>query len=1139
RGGMGRVYLAHQTTLGDRRVALKLIRPDDATEPGMRERFLRETRLAAGLQAHPGIAAVYDAGSEGNVLYYAMRFVPGRPLDKVLEGLRRRAGLSVRDDRPSRSAPCRTILDPRPGLEGAEVFQNDAYVVTCARLMMQVAEALAVAHAVEPAIVHRDLKPANIILEAIPVSAPDSGDSDEAPRTQVCSRPVVIDFGLARPQGTRGLTLPLDRLETPEYVAPEVHEDPTAATPRSDVFSLGATLFDMLALEDPQTRPRAYLGLPLLRLKNPRVDASLAAIVKRATEKEPRLRYRDAAQLADDLRRYLNREPVHARPVSIFGCLRVWVHRKPAAAAAGLFGLMVLVIVGRLAFSWIADWQALARAKGERESDLVQAEELDGQARFVEAAKIIRKWEAPDKLERLGPSEDFTDLRNRYSSEPRWTLVKDLPEADWEDDDGKPLSLSSESTRVILDALRPYLTPAANARGDHDVYLRLVKGLLSRGEDELVQEVAREVTEWIGNTKDLAILGAPWIEYVAPSRLLPVMIWRGSRGGYQLVAEGCLQHLEHLEQRTRKPERLSPPSAHAVVVLLGHLPTAAAYDALLAQCDANNPETTRLALTGLGRIALWWLTLHHVLDPDQMPKSVNQNILKGGLDRMLDPGLGQRLDPLEEGSLCHEVLAHVLALESTMNETERSELRKKLRAALAGPRQIPSLPVVLAAAGAERSEIENLVSTQLTDQAPSRLVILAEALVLHGTREATGRLEQLCNDPLRQIEGMGLPWTLPEPPSDRVARVDLLRDSISQGIRWAFDALRGTGRRPAELPSEPLARALEALLENAEKRQARLHLLAEIFAAWCGPAGKNRLLAEADRILTVEPGSERLTQHPAWALVEAARGHEGLELKISFWLEQLSDTWNDTASAAACHGKFLLQQDQPQQALVWLKRVAEAGSAGDPFLLAALWRRSAMPSWESPEMQRVFAARLRALRDSSRPSESEATGELTFKAPSEPGPRSEGGTGTLRAVWGFSEDGVAFEGCALGCLAPGPELAHRHHSRSHRFVALVQPGRSRFVLYAQVPERYSQKTSLVLEHCAASNPDQPYGGYSVVTVLVNAARLNSITVLGHDHQSDTVTVGPLLQPGRNEIVIRFDGGPSEYWLARVTLEEDD
>ena len=282
-GGMGSVYRAYDPEMR-RTVALKVIRSSRLDDSAAQTRFRFEAQLAARLD-HEHIVPVYEAGQEGSQLFYTMRYIQGRNLSEV--------------------------INKKP-LENRQA----------AHYIEQVARAVDYAHG--QMILHRDLKPSNILIDA----------SDRA---------YVTDFGLAKAldQTTNIDTMSTDRLGTLPYMAPEQARNPTRAVIESDVYSLGATLFEAITGRTP-FQAESLVGLleqletqePVSpRRINPRVDRDLETMCLKCLEKEPERRYRSALKLAEDLQRYRRHEPIEARPVSRLERLRKWTGRNPVAAA--------------------------------------------------------------------------------------------------------------------------------------------------------------------------------------------------------------------------------------------------------------------------------------------------------------------------------------------------------------------------------------------------------------------------------------------------------------------------------------------------------------------------------------------------------------------------------------------------------------------------------------------------------------------------------------------------------------------------------------------------------------------------------------------------------------------------------------
>lgn len=266
RGGMGVVYKAWDKSL-QRHVALKMIlRGVHATAADL-NRFRGEAQSAGGL-THPNIVPIYQVGEQDGQAYFSMKYVAGRTLAAVMA------------DKP---------MHPR-----------DA-----AKTMIAIARA--VQHAHEKGILHRDLKPSNILID-------ETG------------QPMVSDFGLAkRVEGGMSLTGTGAIVGTPSYMSPEQAEGTRNPTPASDIYSLGAILYELLTGRPPFLAASAVETLLLVRSEepvrpralNPQIDVDLEFICRKCLEKTPEHRYATAGKLADDLDAFLAGEPVSARSSSL------------------------------------------------------------------------------------------------------------------------------------------------------------------------------------------------------------------------------------------------------------------------------------------------------------------------------------------------------------------------------------------------------------------------------------------------------------------------------------------------------------------------------------------------------------------------------------------------------------------------------------------------------------------------------------------------------------------------------------------------------------------------------------------------------------------------------------------------------
>ncbi|HVA47224.1 MAG TPA: protein kinase, partial [Pirellulales bacterium] len=395
RGGMGIVYEAEQVSLG-RHVAVKVLPKDLLKKPKQRLRFQREAKAAARLH-HTNIVPVFGVGDDNGTDYYVMQFIQGSALDEVLDELKRlrakagtlsgplpsgelpvsRRGVSAagaahslltgvfqtpeeksgshdgevapdetRDqpppagaDAPNASSSNGRLSDTLSASRSSVVLPGGGrgrsqrarakrtYWQSVAEIGIQVADALAYAHG--QGILHRDIKPANLLLD-------------------VRGAVWVTDFGLAKLDDDLGLTQTGDILGTLRYIAPETFK--VQADERSEIYSLGLTLYELLALRPAFEHAKrnvliervlhAQVG-PLSKL-NPDIPADLVTIVHKAIERDAMHRYQTAQELADDLQRFIDDEPIKARRISLPERVARWSrHNRSLAASLAAVGLLV------------------------------------------------------------------------------------------------------------------------------------------------------------------------------------------------------------------------------------------------------------------------------------------------------------------------------------------------------------------------------------------------------------------------------------------------------------------------------------------------------------------------------------------------------------------------------------------------------------------------------------------------------------------------------------------------------------------------------------------------------------------------------------------------------------------------------
>jgi serine/threonine protein kinase len=337
RGGMGVVYEAEQRSLG-RRVALKVLPTAASLDPRQRQRFLVEAQAAALLH-HEHIVPVFATGLDHGAHYYAMQLIDGHSLTEVIRKLRADQASPGGGHAPGAAAPTSTEQDRPPGPQAepppghrssGQSSSARARIRETARLALQAAEALEHAH--ELGVIHRDIKPSNLLLDQ---------------RGKLW----VADFGLARlPHDEQDLTRTGDLVGTLRYMSPEqVRAERGEVTAATDIYSLGATLYELLTLRPAFNAPdrhellRAILHdepAPPRRL-NPAIPRDLETIVLKALEKEVPARYATAGELADDLRRFLDDQPVRARRPGILDRSVKWARRHRTAVVAATSALIV------------------------------------------------------------------------------------------------------------------------------------------------------------------------------------------------------------------------------------------------------------------------------------------------------------------------------------------------------------------------------------------------------------------------------------------------------------------------------------------------------------------------------------------------------------------------------------------------------------------------------------------------------------------------------------------------------------------------------------------------------------------------------------------------------------------------------
>ena len=359
RGGMGVVYKARHLRL-NRLVALKRFRISQDRNPG-RSRI--EAEALSRLQ-HPNIVQIHEIIEHNGETFLVLELVNGGSLGAKLRG------------------------KPQPPRETAFLLEA-------------IARAIHYAHGY--GIIHRDLKPANILLKDERKKMKEENDADPVTASAVSFVlqpfsfiPKITDFGVAKRLAVdSGETREGDVIGTPAYMAPEQATGKTELIgPATDVYSLGVILYELLTGRVPLQGPTTLETLILVRSEDPvpprrlvpRIPRDLETICLKCLEKEPGNRYRHAEELANDLRRYQNGEPILARPTPTWERAWKWVKRRPVIAALSA----ALVFVTFLGFGLVAwQWQR-AEAKANDEA-VARKEAQDNEKRAIEARRQIEK----------------------------------------------------------------------------------------------------------------------------------------------------------------------------------------------------------------------------------------------------------------------------------------------------------------------------------------------------------------------------------------------------------------------------------------------------------------------------------------------------------------------------------------------------------------------------------------------------------------------------------------------------------------------------------------------------------------------------------------------------------------------------
>ncbi|MCA8977565.1 MAG: serine/threonine protein kinase, partial [Planctomycetes bacterium] len=422
-GGMGVVFLAEQESLG-RTVALKIVRPDLLPFAGTRERFRREIDAIARL-SHPAIVPIVATGEHDGMPWYAMQRIAGCSIATAVARLRGRAPASLTGLDLRRAIDDDAAIgdgDDDGGDRAESTWAAGGYWQTCVALVRQAADGLEHAHRL--GVVHRDVKPANVML------TPDG-------------HALLLDFGLARIAGDPRLTRTGGEPGSPAYMAPEQLRGRTADE-RADVYSLGATLFQLLDLEPPfvaddaeQLRQRILQGITT-GPHNRAIPTELRVVLATAMEVDAERRYVSAAAFADDLGAVLEGRAIRARALPRLIRCRRWLGRHRIAAALLLAGAVMAIVLPAV-LAWQQSRSLVALENEKRSAELSRDRALDAISRFLTrfssgrlallpGGRLVGGELLEDALRLLDdmPEADPALLRQHRTHARRWLVASQL-----------------------------------------------------------------------------------------------------------------------------------------------------------------------------------------------------------------------------------------------------------------------------------------------------------------------------------------------------------------------------------------------------------------------------------------------------------------------------------------------------------------------------------------------------------------------------------------------------------------------------------------------------------------------------------------------------------------------------------------
>ncbi|UCC32433.1 MAG: protein kinase [Phycisphaerales bacterium] len=417
RGGMGTVYEAWQRSL-KRTVAVKVLGQQVSSSPAAVLRFQREAQAAAKLR-HPNIIPIFALGEEEGTYYYAMELIDGPGLNAIIAESRDRQTADTATSDLAETLPLGEAAesgdgtlgptDGQPQADGSaleedseaapstlpDVRTSEEHFTTVAGHIADIADALGYAH--RQGVIHRDIKPHNLVL-----------GSD--------GKMSISDFGLARLAEQPGVTITGELIGSPLYMSPEqVKGEPTKVDHRTDICSLGSTMYEWLTLTPPypgdtreQVISKILTSEPIpLRTHNPSIPMDLETICLKAIDRDRHRRYQKAEELRDDLRRFISNQPIRARRPSLGTRVTRFIARHQVASLAAA---TVLVAVGLGSALWSSQREVASQTAATEQADRVLDVfsklplEISGPLRVAEAAVPMLEGVIQSREESSGPA---------------------------------------------------------------------------------------------------------------------------------------------------------------------------------------------------------------------------------------------------------------------------------------------------------------------------------------------------------------------------------------------------------------------------------------------------------------------------------------------------------------------------------------------------------------------------------------------------------------------------------------------------------------------------------------------------------------------------------------------------------------